>query len=50
MSDDANTFLGYPVFTDPEVARLAANSKVIDPETFAAYYIRDIRALFEDDE
>lgn len=40
-----DTFLGYPVFTDPNVASLASNARVVAFGDFSAFYIRDVRDL-----
>lgn len=37
--------LGYPVFTDPNVASLASNAKVIAFGDWSAYYIRQVGSL-----
>ena len=37
--------LGYPVFTDPNVASLASSAKIIAFGDFSAYYIRDVRGV-----
>lgn len=37
-----DTLLGYPVYTDPNVASLASNAKVIAYGDWSAYYIRQV--------
>jgi HK97 family phage major capsid protein len=40
-----DTFLGDPVFFDPNVASMASNAKIIAYGDFSAYYIRDVRGF-----
>jgi HK97 family phage major capsid protein len=42
---EPDKFLGYPVFTDPNVASLASNAKIAYFGDFSAYYIRDVRGV-----
>ena len=38
-----DTFLGDPVFFDPNVASMASNAKIVFYGDFSSYYIRDVR-------
>lgn len=40
-----DTFLGDPVFFDPNVASMASNAKIVAYGDFSSYYIRDVRGF-----
>jgi len=40
-----DTLLGYPVYTDPNIASMASNSRIMGFGDFNAYYIRQVGGI-----